>query len=86
MAIFRLSPALIFTLVLSGPALAQTQPQATATKPVHTTSITKKTSSTTTMKTPVVRTAKSLDCSKQADAKGLHGKPRKSFMSSCKKA
>ena len=35
---------------------------------------------------PVVRTAKSLDCSKQADAKGLRGKPRKSFMSSCKKA
>ncbi len=39
-----------------------------------------------TTKAPVVRTAKSLDCSKQADAKGLHGKPRKSFMSSCKKA
>ena len=37
-------------------------------------------------KAPVVRTAKSLDCSKQADAKALHGKPRKSFMSSCKKA
>jgi hypothetical protein len=37
-------------------------------------------------KAPVVRTAKSLDCSKQADAKSLHGKPRKSFMSTCKKA
>ena len=37
-------------------------------------------------KAPIVRTAKSLDCSKQADAKGLHGKPRKSFMSGCKKA
>ena len=37
-------------------------------------------------KAPVVRTAKSLDCSKQADAKGLHGKPRKGFMSNCKKA
>jgi hypothetical protein len=32
------------------------------------------------------RTAKSLECSKQADAKSLHGKPRKKFMSSCKKA
>lgn len=32
------------------------------------------------------RTAKSLDCSKQADSKGLHGKPRKGFMSTCKKA
>jgi invasion protein IalB len=32
------------------------------------------------------RTAKSLDCSKQADAKSLHGKPRKKFMSQCKRA
>ena len=32
------------------------------------------------------RTEKSLECSKQADAKSLHGKPRKKFMSSCKKA
>jgi hypothetical protein len=32
------------------------------------------------------RTAKSLECSKQADEKGLHGKPRKKFMSTCKKA
>ena len=32
------------------------------------------------------RTAKSLECSKQADSKNLHGKPRKKFMSSCKKA
>ena len=32
------------------------------------------------------RTAKSLECSKQADEKKLHGKPRKKFMSGCKKA
>lgn len=32
------------------------------------------------------RTAKSLDCSKQADAKNVHGKDRKSFMSHCKRA
>ena len=32
------------------------------------------------------RTEKSLECSKQADTKGLHGKPRKKFMSTCKKA
>ena len=32
------------------------------------------------------RTAKSLECSKQADSKSLHGKPRKMFVSSCKKA
>jgi hypothetical protein len=31
------------------------------------------------------RTAKSIECSKQADAKGLHGKERKIFRSKCKK-
>ena len=29
------------------------------------------------------RSAKSMECSKQADAKGLHGKPRKAFRSKC---
>ena len=32
------------------------------------------------------RTAASIECSKQADAKGLHGKERKTFRSECKKA
>ncbi len=32
------------------------------------------------------RTATSLECSKEADAKGLHGKERKKFRSECKKA
>ena len=32
------------------------------------------------------RTEKSLECSKQADAKNVHGKSRKVFMSKCKKA
>ena len=31
------------------------------------------------------RTAKSLECSKQADTQTLHGKPRKVFMRKCKK-
>ncbi len=31
------------------------------------------------------RSAASLDCSKQADAKGLHGKDRKKFRSACMK-
>lgn len=31
------------------------------------------------------RSAVSLECSKQADAKGLHGKERKKFRSDCKK-
>jgi hypothetical protein len=32
------------------------------------------------------RSAVSLECSKQADAKGLHGKERKKFRASCKKS
>ena len=31
-------------------------------------------------------TAASLECSKEADAKGLHGKERKKFRSECRKA
>lgn len=31
------------------------------------------------------RSAISLECSKQADAKGLHGKERKKFRSACKR-
>ena len=57
-----------------------------------------KTSSTTTSATTAAttpkaapqaqkpRTAASLQCSKDADAKNIHGKPRKAFMSQCKKA
>jgi hypothetical protein len=37
-------------------------------------------------KTAKPRTAESLECSKEADAKGLHGKERKKFRSECKKA
>ena len=38
-----------------------------------------------TKKAQAPRTAKSLECSKEADAKSLHGKPRKKFMRTCKK-
>ena len=31
------------------------------------------------------RSAASIECSKQADAKGLHGKERKTFRAACKK-
>ena len=36
-------------------------------------------------KKPVVHSAASIECSKEADAKGLHGKERKKFRSECKK-
>ncbi|POR54310.1 PsiF family protein [Bosea psychrotolerans] len=35
---------------------------------------------------PATRTAKSKECSVQADQKGLHGKARKKFRDACKKA
>jgi hypothetical protein len=37
-------------------------------------------------KAPVVHTAASIECSKEADAKGLKGKERKKFRSECKRA
>jgi hypothetical protein len=36
-------------------------------------------------KEPKARSAKSLECSKLADTKGLHGKERQIFRSKCKK-
>jgi hypothetical protein len=35
---------------------------------------------------PVQHSAQSLECSKQADAKGLHGTERKKFRASCLKS
>ena len=32
------------------------------------------------------RSARSIECSQQADAKDLHGKPRKHFLHACKRA
>lgn len=33
-----------------------------------------------------MRTEKSIECSRQADAKGLHGEARRKFRAACKKA
>ena len=57
------------SLLLMGSAFAQTTAPAAKTE----------------TKAPVVHTAASLECSKEADAKGLHGKERKKFRSECKK-
>ena len=81
MNIIRLAPALGAALLLSAPIAAQTA----ATSTTHAV-MTNKIPPPAPTKAPVVRSAKSLDCSKQADAKNVHGKARKSFMSSCKKA
>ena len=59
------------SLILAGSAFAQT-PATTKAAPAE-------------KKAEKPRTAESLECSKQADAKGLHGKERKKFRSECKK-
>lgn len=85
MRLARLPSALIGAVLLSAPVVAQTAP---ASKTSSKATIAHAVTATKTTKTnvPVQRTAKSLDCSKQADTKNIHGKARKNFMSSCKKA
>jgi psiF repeat-containing protein len=70
----RLAAVAIASLFFAGSALAQTAAPAAA--PAAT---------TTAKKAEKPRTPESLECSKEADAKGLHGKDRKKFMSQCKK-
>jgi len=65
----KLLLATLIAAVGLSPALAQTTPPAKTTPPA-----------TTDTKT---RTPESLECSKQADAKGLHGKERKTFRAKC---
>jgi hypothetical protein len=76
------SLALISTLALSGAVWAQTPaPPAAAPPPM---------AAPAAPSAPAMggkpRSAKSLACSKQADSQGLHGKPRKTFMRTCKKS
>jgi hypothetical protein len=66
------------SLVLGGAAVAQTPSTSTTTTPIA-----KSTGSEKKSDTP--KSAASLECSKQADAKGLHGKERKKFRSECKR-
>ena len=73
----RAAATAIASLLLMGSAFAQTAAPAA---PAATTAPAAKMD-----KKPVVHTAASLECSKEADAKGLHGKERKKFRSECKK-
>ncbi len=71
----------VAALLLAGPASAQsTAPAAApAAKPAPAPA------TTTAPKAKTERSALSLECSKQADAKGLHGKERHKFRADCKK-
>ncbi|HXL14065.1 MAG TPA: PsiF family protein [Bradyrhizobium sp.] len=65
------------SLLLIGSAFAQTTPPASPAPAAKAATVEKKAAKP--------RTAASLECSKEADAKGLHSKDRKKFMSDCKK-
>ncbi len=69
----------VASLMLAGSALAQT---ATTPAPAATAPAAK----TAPAKAKPERTAVSLACSTQADAKGLHGNERRKFRSECKKS
>jgi len=70
--------AALASLLLTGSAFAQTAaPAKDATKT--------ETKAPAEKKAEKPRTAASLECSKEAYAKGLHGKERKKFRSECKK-
>jgi hypothetical protein len=66
------------SLLLMGSAFAQTPAPAPAATPAA--------KMAPAEKAPVVHTAASIECSKEADAKGLKGKERKKFRSECKRA
>jgi psiF repeat-containing protein len=65
----------VASLLLMGAASAQTTAPAKTEAPK---------ADTKAPKAEKPRTAASLECSKEADAKGLHGKERKKFRSECK--
>lgn len=74
----RVATVCFASLLMTGVAFAQTPapapaPSASKVAPAATDTATKP------------RTSQSLECSKEADAKGLHGKERKKFRSECKK-
>ncbi len=74
----RVAAAAFASLFLIGSAFAQTTAPATPAPAAKAAPAEKKAQKP--------RTPESLECSKEADAKGVHGKERKKFMSECKKA
>ena len=73
----RLAAVALASLLATGTAFAQTAAPAAKTDTNTTTA------APTDKKAPKEHSAESLECSKQADAKGLHGKERKKFRSEC---
>jgi hypothetical protein len=80
----RAAATAIASLLLMSSAFAQTTTPATPAAAAKTAPAPKAMPAEKKAEKP--RTAASLQCSKDADAKGVHGKERKKFMSECKKA
>ena len=81
----RAAVAALASLLLAGSALAQTAPAAkTDTKTEAKTDAKKSDATAPADKMAKPHTAASIECSKEAEAKGLHGKERKKFRSECK--
>ena len=78
----RVALLAVASALVASAALAQAPASAPAAKSTATAT----TTTATPKAAPKPRTAASLQCSKDADAKNIHGKPRKAFMNSCKKA
>jgi psiF repeat len=78
----RAAAAAIASLFLISPVFAQTTAPAATPAPAATSAP----KMAPEKKAEKPRSAASLQCSKDADAKSLHGKDRKKFMSDCKKA
>lgn len=74
----RVAATALASLLLAGSAFAQTPTPATTPAPAATTAPAAKTTDTK------PHSAASVECSKEADAKGLHGKERHKFRSKCK--
>jgi hypothetical protein len=79
----RAAAIALASLLLTGSAFAQTTAPAT---PAPATAAPAAKAEPAEKKAEKPRTAVSLECSKQADTKGLKGKERKTFRSECKKA
>jgi psiF repeat len=74
----RVAAIAVASLFLTGSAFAQTTTPATPAPAAKAAPAEKK--------AEMPRSAASLECSKEADGKNVHGKERKKFMSECKKA
>jgi psiF repeat len=85
----RAAAAVLASLLLMSPAFAQTTAPATpapAAKTAPPKAEPAPKMAPAEKKAVKPRTAASVECSKEADTKSLHGKERKKFMSECKKA